>query len=178
MSDGVPVGREALDDEAYQIREVYAQYGLTSYCSQTVERGLVNILTVAATASSPTPTQATYDRHLARFSLLTFGQLASSYEQSGVKDAAALAALREAAPLRNFITHRFFWDRAADFLSYTGREGMLVELANARVRFEELDSILNALVRVTAAKAGFDLYWFEEQLEKEMDGLRASAPAD
>ncbi|MCD1569900.1 hypothetical protein [Agromyces mediolanus] len=178
MSAGEPVGREELDDEAYQIREVYAQYGLASYCSQTVERGLINILTVAATASSPLPTQATYDTHLARLSRLTFGQLVGTYEQSGNADAVVLPALREAAPIRNFITHRFFWDRAVDFLSYAGREGMLAELSNARARFEELETLLGALVRVTAAEAGIDLDWFEQRLEEQIENLRASAPAD
>ncbi|MFJ3472173.1 hypothetical protein ACIPJ1_04510 [Microbacterium maritypicum] len=113
------------------------------------------------------PTQATYDAHLARLSRLTFFQLMGTYEPSRNADAVALAALREAAPIRNFIAHRFFWDQAVDFLSYAGREGMLTELSNARARFEELEALLGALVRVTAAEAGIDLDWFKQRLEEQ-----------
>ncbi|MEO5535344.1 MAG: hypothetical protein ABIR17_09470 [Pseudolysinimonas sp.] len=48
------VGREGdLDDASYQIREVYAQYGLTNYASQVMEKGIVNTLVLKAFRFDP-----------------------------------------------------------------------------------------------------------------------------
>jgi hypothetical protein len=42
---------EDLDDEAFQIKHVFATFGLASYQAQVLENGLANVLTVARTHS-------------------------------------------------------------------------------------------------------------------------------
>lgn len=170
--------REELDDVGYQTREVYAQYGLTNYMSQVMERGLVNVLAVRATAESAEPIQSTFDHHFAKLSLLTMGQLVGRFAASTLSDPDLNVELQEAAKTRNFIAHRFFWDRVANFMSFTGREAMLSELAEALSQFERVENLLGELVRTVMVDAGFNREWLEERIAEEMAGLRQSAPPD
>lgn len=170
--------REELDDVGYQIREVYAQYGLTSYMSQVMERGLVNVLTVGTTVESSTPTQATFDRHFADLSRLTMGQLVGRFVSSTLSEPGLNTELQGATEVRNFIAHRFFWDRAAYFMSFKGREAMLTELAEALSKFERVDKLLGELVRTVMTDAGFERDWIEARVAEEFAELQHGEPLD
>lgn len=172
------VAREDLDDVNYQIREVYAQYGLTSYMSQVMERGLVNVLVVHHTAESTHPTQSTYDANLASLSRLTMGQLVGRFEASTLSNPQMNAELQAAAKERNFVAHRFFWDRAAYFSSFSGREAMLTELAETLSQFEHVDQLLGDLLRTLMEQAGFNRQWLEDRVAEALVDLRSTAPSD
>lgn len=173
------IGREDdLDDASYQIREVYAQYGLTNYASQVMEKGVVNTLVLKANAESSTPTQANFDVLFAQHAKLTLGQLLRAFAKALPNESPAYDALATALPLRNFIAHTFFWDRAVDFMSFSGRESMLVELIEARELFESTNDLVADLTRRVAAEVGIDAVQFERNLAEATEELSAQIVKD
>ena len=171
------VGREDdLDDESYQIREVYAQYGLTNYASQVMEKGVVNTLVLKANAASSTPTAQNFDVLFEQHARLPLGQLLRAFQKALPSESAVHDALSTALPLRNFIAHTFFWDRSVDFMSFSGRESMLAELIEARLLFEATDALVGELTRRVAADVGIDAETFERNLAETQAELRAEIP--
>jgi hypothetical protein len=65
---------EDLDDEAFQIKQVFATFGLASYQGQVLERGLANVLTVART-DSEAGTQDDFDDFMVEHLAATMGRL-------------------------------------------------------------------------------------------------------
>ncbi|KRC58536.1 hypothetical protein ASE14_18340 [Agromyces sp. Root81] len=167
-----------LDDADYQVREVYAQYGLTNYSSQVLEKGILNTLVLKANSESPTPTAQNFDVLFAKYARLPFGQLLASFQKALPAETEAYDVLARALPLRNFIAHTFFWDRAVDFHSFSGREAMLSELMKAREVFESADALVNQVTRRVAAAAGIDADTFDRRLAEATDDLHARIPTD
>lgn len=78
------MGREDdLDDEEYQVREVYAQYGLSSYPGQVMEKGVVNLPTLHANVESGNPSQQGFDALFDKFARYTLGWLIMTVERAG-----------------------------------------------------------------------------------------------
>ena len=49
--------------------------------------------------------------------------------------------LQKALNKRNWLAHRYFWERAAAFISESGRESMIKELQEAACSFQALDEL-------------------------------------
>ena len=112
-----PLGREDdLDDHNYQVREVYAQYGLSSYLGQVMEKGLVNLLALHANVQLPNPTSNSFDNFFEKFAGYTLGRLIMAVEKAFPAETQTIVALRRALPIRNALAHDFFWDRAEQFM--------------------------------------------------------------
>jgi len=178
MADAPRFEREELDDVAHQIKEVYAQYGLTNYFAQVVEKGTVNALTLKQTATSRQPTTETWDRFFAKNARLTLGQLLRRFETTFPEEPAVTAALKVALPRRNHVAHTFFWDRAAHFDSFAGREAMLADLEADRVMFQETNALVSDLVQRTFARGGMTQERFDVLVSEEVAALRADVPKD
>ncbi len=173
------IGREDdLDDHNYQVREVYAQYGLSSYLGQVMEKGVVNLLTLHAVVDSPAPTQQSFDVYFAKFARYTLGRLVVAVEKTFPAEVETIAALRLALPIRNLLAHDFFWDRAAQFMSFSGREAMLAEILSMHEPFQSADELVSALLKQVAAQGGIGPDQFEAKLAKAMDELRTQIPDD
>lgn len=43
MAEPLMDREDDLDDHNYQVREIYAQFGLSSYLGQVMEKGVVNL---------------------------------------------------------------------------------------------------------------------------------------
>jgi hypothetical protein len=65
---------EDLDDEAFQIKQVFTTFGLASYHGQVLQRGLANVLTVART-DSESGTQDDFDSFMVEHLAATMGRL-------------------------------------------------------------------------------------------------------
>lgn len=173
------IGREDdLDDHNYQVREVYAQYGLASYLGQVMEKGVVSLLTLHAVVTLPGPTQQSYDVHFEEFARYTLGRLVVAVEKAFPAEVETIAALRLALPIRNALAHDFFWDRAAEFMSFSGREAMLAEVLSMHEPFQSADELVDALVKRVAAQGGIDPDQFEAKLSAAVDELRRQIPDD
>lgn len=173
------LGREdGLDDHNYQVREVYAQYGLSSYLGQVMEKGVVNLLTLHANVESANPTQQSFDTYFEKFAGYTLGRLISAVEKTFPAEVETIAALRQALPIRNSLAHDFFWDRAALFMSFAGREAMLAEIINMHDPFQTTDQLVSALVRRVAEAGGITAEQFEANLSSALDELQEQVPED
>lgn len=167
------IGREDdLDDHNYQVREVYAQYGLSSYLGQVMEKGVVNLLTLHANIGSANPTQQSFDVFFEKFAGHTLGRLILTVEKTFPTEVETIVALRRALPIRNSLAHDFFWDRAAQFMSFSGREAMLADLISMHEPFQSADALVSALVRRVAEAGGIPPEQFEANLAEAFDELR------
>ena len=173
------MGREDdLDDHNYQVREVYAQYGLSSYLGQVMEKGVVNLLTLHANIESANPTQQSFDVFFEKFAGYTLGRLIMTVERTFPAEVETIAALRRALPIRNSLAHDFFWDRAPQFMSFPGREAMLAEILSMHEPFQSADALVSALVRRVAEAGGITPEQYEAHLAEASDELKQQIPDD
>lgn len=173
------IGREDdLDDHNYQVRGVYAQYGLSSYLGQVMEKGVVNLLTLHANVESGNPTQQSFDLFFEKFAGYTLGRLIVAVEKTFPAEVETIAALRRALPIRNSLAHDYFWDRAAQFMSFSGRETMLAEIIGMHEPFQLADALVSALVRRVAEVGGISPEQFEANLAEAFDDLRQQISDD
>lgn len=165
-----------LDDHNYQVREIYAQFGLSSYLGQVMEKGVVNLLTLQANVASSNPTPRSFDLLFEKFAGYTLGRLIKTMERTFPAEIETLTALRRALPIRNSLAHDFFWDRAAQCMSFSGREAMLAELLTMREPFQSADGLVGALVRRVAEAGGIAPQQFEARLTEALDELKLQMP--
>lgn len=165
-----------LDDHNYQVREIYAQFGLSSYLGQVMEKGVVNLLTLQAHVVSSNPTPQNFDLLFEKFTGYTLGRLIKTMERTFPAETETVAALRRALPIRNSLAHDFFWDRATQFMSFSGREAMLAELLAMHEPFQSADGLVSALVHRVAAAGGITLQQFEARLAEALDELKLQMP--
>jgi hypothetical protein len=145
--------REDLDDEAYQIKQVYAVYGLAAYQAQVLERGLANVLTVAHTHAIG-GSRDDFDAFLEQHLKATMGRLVDLLGSHVVDDGDLLPSLRAALEERNRLAHRFFREHELNFGSITGREAMLAELHGLIQLFEDVDASLRPVIDRFLASVG------------------------
>lgn len=130
---------EHLDPESEQIREVFARFGLAMYAAQCLERQLVIIL---ATKYGPGPSKTTrtqFDRIFDDLGSKTLGNLVGKVFNN-ISDAEQVR-LKKALALRNWLAHEYFWERASEFASPSGRASMVKELQEAADGLFALDSL-------------------------------------
>lgn len=127
-----------LDDESYQNREIYTQFGLAMYSMQILEHGLVNVLTAVTTAKHPGATTKEFDEAFEINLAQTMGRLMKGLRPFLQDDLKLIEDLVSVLALRNRMAHSFFRDHAVDFFSYNGREMMLAEIIAAHHAFESM----------------------------------------
>ena len=113
----VMMNREHIDPDSEQIREVYARFGVAIYYAQCLERQLAIIL---ATKYGPGPTrisQSDFDRIIDDLFSKTLGQLVSEIRRAAELSDDEGERLKKALEKRNWLAHRYFWDRAADLVT-------------------------------------------------------------
>ncbi len=94
------VREDDLDNENYQVRELFAQFGLAVQTAKTLEKDLVNVATTAKDNEDPHTTQRAYD---------------AIFETELISD------LQSGLATRNRLAHSFFWEHAADFMNVFAR---------------------------------------------------------
>lgn len=127
-----------LDDESYQIREIYTRFGLAMYSMQVLEHGLVNILTAVLTAKHPRATTKVFDEAFEVNLVQTMGRLMKGLRSFLQDDMMLIEDLEGVLVLRNGMAHSFFRDHAVDFFSSDGRELMLAKIIAAHHSFENM----------------------------------------
>jgi hypothetical protein len=162
---------EQLDPESYQIREVYARYGVAMYLAQCVEREISILL---ATEYGPGPSKITrtqFDHLLESHFEKTLGGLIRQLKKSISIPSDFENTLHTALEKRNWLAHRYFWARAGHFMSERGRDKMLLELQEAIDYFEILNAKLTDITDSWARRCGVS----SEDLEKVLKRIIANA---
>lgn len=124
-----------LDEENEQCREVYASFGLACYMQQLLERELAIIL---ATSHRPPDVDLKRTGQLmdSQFAS-TLGRLVRALIAAGIPETFR-PELEQALKRRNWLTHSYFWERAADFMLPEGRAAMVKELRRIANETEDL----------------------------------------
>lgn len=164
------------EPEADLCKEVYAYFGLCMAISQTFETHLINTLTVYTTHIDPIPTRQTYDRHYAEHQKLTFGNLVkrlSTYSHFSHLESEVVSMKSD----RDFLAHRFFRDRAEEFITRGGCLALIKDLDQFRLRFEDIDRRVCALESTITTKLGFHTKEFEAKCAVELARMIENAQA-
>ena len=161
---------EHIDPESAQIREVYAYFGLAMYQAQCLERQLAMIL---ATKYGPGPTRITsreFDALLERLFRRTLGHLVNEIGALVEVSEDEKEQLRDALSKRNWLAHHYFWNRAEEFLSESGRASMIIELQEVAETFQALDQILTNRTVEWAETFGITQQSIDEHMERLLQG--------
>src|SRR5260221_10364416 len=120
------------DDHNDHVRDVYAHFGLAVYMAQVLEHGIANALVmlehipqkVGAVRNKEEWEQSVdvfYEQQFEK----TLGQLVNALELHTSVNESVKGMLRECLCSRNFLAHRFFRERAAEFMNAKGRDAMI-----------------------------------------------------
>ena len=114
-----------IDHESEQVKEVFARFGLAMFQAQCLERQLAIIL---ATKYGPGPTRISrrdFDSNFEDLFSRTLGQLASEVGKLAGLSEDEKERLQKALIKRNWLAHNYFWERAVEFASESGRASMI-----------------------------------------------------
>ena len=157
---------EEIDPESREIREVYARYGLAMYQVQCVERQLAILLASEYGLGPRKITRSQYDQLLQSHFKKTLGGLRHHLEKAVVLPNDFEKTLRVALEKRNWLAHRYFWERAGHFVSEKGRSKMVLELQEAIDYFENLDTKLTEISDAWARRHNITSKDLERALER------------
>src|SRR5262245_39360763 len=143
-----------LDEESAQIREVYAHFGLAMYLVQCVERSIAIVLTTEYRPDVRPITRAQYDELLQSLFKQTLGTLIARLRRVTTLPNDFEAQLCDVLETRNWLTHRYFWERAGKFMTRQGREAMLRELGEIQRRLEEVDAYFDGIAETWGERHG------------------------
>ena len=160
---------EELDLESQQIREVYAHYGLAMFHAQALERQIALFLASGALPHRNVTTRRQFDDLLGSLFQRTLGALIGQMRRTVEVPQTLEAELTEALRRRNWLTHDYFWERAVDFMTSSGRESMIEELRAHADVFNRLDSQLTEITYIWAHENGLT----HEMIQKELQQLLA-----
>ena len=112
-------------EKSEQCKEVYAYAGLALYWAQCLEKSLENFLCLQARVSGECVSLAQLDSFEERVEAHTLGRLVTETRKRVQFESGAEELLTAALERRNFLSHRFFKERAKDFTSKTGLDQMI-----------------------------------------------------
>lgn len=160
-----------LGDDSYQIREVFAQYGLAMYAAGVLEKGLVNVAALARTDAIDGATRDDFDTIFENLTSGTMGSVLRRLEPFLEDDFELLDDLRATVRRRNHLAHSFFWEHSVRFTTMEGREEMLSELHQLTHLFEQMDTRLAPVVDRMLLARGIDAEQKERLIAEAMDSL-------
>lgn len=166
--------RGQLDPESDQIREVFSRFGLALFQAQALERQLAIIL---ASKYGPGPTHMTraeFDDVLSRLFSMTLGSLVNEIAELSDITEDEEERLKNALSKRNWLAHRYFWERAIEFISESGRASMIKELQGAADSFQALDELFTQRSREWGETIGITQQSLDKELERLIRGREDS----
>lgn len=132
------IADEEFDAEEVHSRQVLATYGLAMYYAQCLEVQISMMVAAYSPNFAQTPPDARdalFDAELKK----TLGALARDLGKRKRLPETLLEELRKGVKLRNWLAHRYFWERQEELLSQKGREGMIAELEESAEFLRSVD---------------------------------------
>ena len=149
-----------------EVREVFARYGLAIYRAQCLERQLSIIL---ATKYGPGLTQISgeeLDENLEGLFARTLGRLVQKIKMLAKLGEEEEQQLQEALRKRNWLVHGYFWERAVELLSESGRASMIQELEEVADFFDTLDKVFTNRTMEWATTVGITEQSVDQELQR------------
>ena len=160
--------QEDLPFEAQQRREVFARFGCAMYFAQCLEVQIGLLLASMYNQDFLRVPSEDRDAFFERESRKTLGRMKKDLGKNAHMSPTLDSRLREAVKLRNWLAHRYFFERAINILTLEGREKMIFELQKKADFLKELDDEFTAILE----KWFFSKGGSKEELESEMAKLR------
>ena len=155
--------QEHINLKSDQIREVFARFGLAIYQAQCLERQLALIL---ATKYGPGPTSAEFDGMLEDLFSRTLGTLVIEIRTVAHLSGDEEKRLQQGLNTRNWLTHRYFWERSIELLSESGRASMIEELQDAADSLHSLDELFTVKTIEWAEHIGVTQQLVDKEVER------------
>ena len=127
------------------VKDVYTRFGLAAYFGQCFEAGLCTLLLLDARMKGEVASVAEIDALELAHQKKTMGKLIKALQSRTQLPANAEAAMKLALDYRNFLNHRFFRERALDFMSVDGCRRMLAELECIQAVIQKADELCKPL---------------------------------
>ena len=148
-------------------KETYAFFVLAAYHAQILEEAALNLAVVLRLPEVDLISQELHDDLYESLGRKTFGQLLKVAKLNlNLSDEEAMF-LSQTLELRNMLTHRYFRERAEDFISEVGRQKMKKELQGILSEFSKADEILERLYLPLWEKYGVT----EECVQREFERM-------
>lgn len=167
FSKGNNILIEEIDEESWQIREVYAKYGLAMYSAQCFETSLVNLLVSLKLKDREKITRSDIDLFTEKNYEKTLGGLIHSLKQVMKISENLETELKELLDTRNYLAHRYFRVKAIDFMKKDGRQRMLSELESIISKLENGDKKIDSIDSTLCEQFGIT----NEMVSKIMEDL-------
>ena len=165
--------QEDLPLYAQQNREVFARFGLALYFSQCLEQQIGMMLSTMYNRNfmqaSPEERDSLLDEVLSK----TLGQMERVLKSKNILSSTLEPRLREAVKLRNWLAHRYFYERAREHLTPDGREKMIEELQETADFLRKLDEDFTSIQKEWRRSIGIS----DEHIQLEMQKLLSSDTA-
>ena len=126
-------------------KEPFAFFGLAAYYAQVLEEAALNLAVVLQLPEVDLISQELFESLYESLGRRTFGQLLKAARSSLDLSDDDADFLGKTLELRNMLVHRYFRERAEDFISETGRREMMTELRSILSEFTKADEILTSL---------------------------------
>lgn len=149
-------------------KELYAFYGLSVYCAQLLEQGIINLLVGLKIIEKQAPTYGDVTNLFEDSNDKTMGNLLKTVREISPFSSELDNKLKEALQKRNYLIHDFFDEHTDDLLTDDGKRKMIDELVNIIKLFKEVDPQVDDLWLGIWNKYG----WTEEQIEKELELIK------
>lgn len=166
----MPFEIEDIDPE--QMKEMYAYFGLASYLAQCFEYSLGVFILVHNKLTKPGFTGRDFEELEKVLHKKTMGNLLNDLKKYVTIKPDDSKIMDNALERRNYLTHHFFYTRAAYMMSQAGVDKMIEELKDIANDFKVADAAIVAMYTKITKLLGMT----DEMVVKEMEKLRATSP--
>jgi hypothetical protein len=163
--------REVPHPEGSDPKEVFAFFGLCSYCLQVLEQGLINLAVALRIRGLTRLTDRDFVVLFEEMGRKTLGQLIGDVRRQIDVSSDLEDTLRGALHDRNYIAHQFFAIHDIDFASDRGRTAMINELRQITKRIQAIDRQLESVTHPLFERLGLTA----EMVQKELVKMNAEA---
>jgi hypothetical protein len=188
-----------MSEETDDLKDIYAQFGLTFSHGNNVENILANLILTtdfvkmvveeSKKAGKPIYTREQmsreFDLYLAKQHKKTMGALIGGPERrpGGLKDFITLdpkldARVEDALRRRNYLAHEFWRERGGEVISVRRRDLVYADLEADQAFFEELAKDLEALALEEVRKLGLNADKLKTKVDEGVKELHASLRGD
>lgn len=154
------------------INEVYARFGLAYSESECLHRGLCIALAIAPFQNQLHITRPRVEERLSYAFSLTLGQVKDALKDKLPDE--LFSRLEYVVEQRNFLAHRFWFERIHFMVSATGLRQMLEELSVLSTLFSELDEQVSDYFRPRFRQLGLT----NELLQDSLDAILTGKPPE
>lgn len=162
------MGMSASEPSDDDVKDVYAHFGLTYYLAEVLHRGLCNLYCASQLPPGGPATRPRVEEHLRNAFGTTLGQLREKLRP--LLPSELVPRLELALERRNFIAHRFWYERVHMMSNLSRIAEMQNELADDAALFSEVDGEIEKLMQPLHSRMGLTPELLSVSLEETKSG--------